>query len=117
MRVIIAGSRDITSYAAVQFAVKDSGFNITEVVSGGARGVDRLGERYAEDNNIPIQLFLPDWNRDGIGAGFIRNTQMAAYADALIAIWDGVSKGTKHMIKTMERENKKVFVYTRYQYF
>ena len=98
MKVIIAGSREITDYDAVESAVKNSGFDITEVVSGTARGVDRLGERYARENNIPLKLFPADWNLHGKKAGPLRNIEMAKYADGLVALWDGFSNGTRHML-------------------
>ena len=111
MKVIIAGSRTITDYQVVEEAIKESGFNIVEVVSGKARGVDRLGELYAELNNLYIKSFWADWHRYGKAAGPIRNRQMADYADALIAVWDGQSKGTLHMINIAKEKELKVFIY------
>lgn len=110
-RVIIAGSRSIDSYELVWQVCRASGFQIWEIVSGGARGVDRLGERYGKDYGMPVKQFLPDWDKHGKRAGFLRNEEMANYADGLIAIWDGESRGTAHMIKTMEALGKPVFVY------
>jgi hypothetical protein len=111
LKVIIAGSRDIWCVERNVFEFVDScPFRITEVVSGGARGVDRMGEYYAECNNLPIKRFTPDWEGYGKRAGFMRNTAMALYADALIAIWDGESKGTKHMIDEMHKLEKPVKV-------
>ena len=101
MKVIIAGSRTISSYEEVKKAVSDSGFNITEVVSGHANGIDKLGEQWAKENNIPVKVFIPDWKSLGRSAGIQRNVEMGNYADALIAIWDTKSRGTKHMINFM----------------
>lgn len=101
MKVIIAGSREITDYATVERAIRESGFQITEVVSGTARGVDRLGERWARENGIVVAPFPAQWKVGGkqnLGAGLLRNALMAEYADALIAIHDGVSRGTANMI-------------------
>lgn len=98
MKVIIAGSRDLEDYELLVKTIKDSGFEITEVVSGCARGIDRLGERYAEENDIPLKLYQARWDMYGRAAGPIRNKEMASYADALIVLWDGKSKGTAHMI-------------------
>lgn len=109
MKVIIAGSRDIEDYELIDVAVRESGFTVTEVVSGTARGVDKLGERWAEEYNIPIKRFKPDWSI-GRSAGIIRNTEMASYADALIAIWDGYSRGTKHMIDYAKSKGLMVYV-------
>lgn len=83
---------------------------VTEVVSGCARGVDRLGEQWAQMRSIPIKRFPANWDRDGRSAGPIRNRQMANYAEALVAIWDGESKGTKNMIEEAERRGLVVFV-------
>lgn len=99
MRTIIAGSRSIHDYEQVLAVVADSGFKITQVVSGTARGVDRLGEQIAKDFSIPFVRFPADWEKYGkYQAGRIRNKQMAENADALIAVWDGVSSGTANMI-------------------
>jgi hypothetical protein len=111
IRVIVAGSRDGIWPFNVRIAIHRSGYHINEVVSGGARGVDLYGEWWAEEHSIPVKRFPADWDRHGKGAGYIRNEQMAAYADALVAVWDGQSKGTAHMIKTMEALGKPVFVY------
>ncbi len=96
--MIIAGSRTITSYGTLLNAIELFDHPITEVVSGRARGVDQLGEQYARQNGIPIKEFPAKWNRYGKSAGYRRNTEMAEYADALIALWDSKSKGTEHMI-------------------
>ena len=98
MKTIIAGSRTITNYEDVLEAISLVGWDITEVVSGGAKGVDRMGERYAKYYKIPLKRFPANWDKYGKSAGIIRNNDMAKYADALIAIWDLKSKGTKHMI-------------------
>jgi hypothetical protein len=98
MKTIIAGSRGITDLSKVFDATLNSGFCITEVVSGAARGVDTLGEEWASIKNIPIKRFPASWDTYGKSAGYKRNAEMASYAEALIAIWDGKSRGTKHMI-------------------
>lgn len=98
MKTIIAGSRTITNYEDVLNATSLIGWDISEIVSGGARGVDKFGERYADYYSLPIKRFPADWDKYGKRAGVIRNNDMAEYADALIAVWDLKSKGTKHMI-------------------
>jgi len=110
MRCIIAGSRTITDYATVIEAIIKSGFGITEIVSGTARGVDSLGEQYALENNIPIKKFPANWDKYGKSAGYRRNAEMAEYADSAIILWDGVSKGTQHMFRLME--NKPTYITT-----
>lgn len=110
MKVIVAGSRTITDYGYVAAVIKQSGYNITEVVSGTAHGVDRLGEQWAVQNGIPIKYMPADWNLHGKAAGPIRNKEMAAYADAAIIIWDGESSGTKNMLENMQRLHKSYFI-------
>jgi hypothetical protein len=113
MKIIIAGSRTINySVSVIQAAVDGSNYDdISEVVSGAARGVDSLGEQWAARYMIPVKRFPAKWNEKGKAAGFLRNNEMADYADRLIAIWDGESKGTLHMINVMAARNKPVFVY------
>ena len=111
IRVIIAGSRYGIWPFAVKLAINESEFKIDEVVSGTAIGVDQLGEQWAKEHGVPVARFPANWDSFGKGAGYIRNKQMADYADALIAIWDGKSRGTEHMIKTMEALGKPVYVY------
>ena len=109
MKVIIAGSRGILDYNKVLDTVIESGFHISEVVSGKAFGVDQLGEQYANENEIPIKYFPANWNEFGKRAGYLRNEEMAEYADALIAIWDGTSKGTQHMIQIAMNKGLKIY--------
>ena len=113
MKTIIAGSRGITDLQVVvnaaMNAYEETDIRITSVVSGAARGVDRLGEQFAL--GVPIKRFPALWKQHGKSAGFIRNHQMAQYADALIAVWDGESRGTKNMIDQMKRLDKPVYVY------
>ena len=114
MKLIIAGSRSITEYDAVVSAFQEWPYaEATEIVSGGARGVDRLGERVAKEWQLPVTKFIPGWDEFGKRAGILRNIEMANYADGLIAVWDGKSKGTLHMIETMTHLGKPVFVYER----
>jgi hypothetical protein len=111
MRTIIAGSRSITDLSVVREAVASSGFRVTEVVSGGARGVDRLGERLASMLGVPCRVFPADWDAHGRSAGVIRNREMAEYANALVAVWDGRSRGTANMISQARRMGLKVYVH------
>ena len=111
MRTIIAGSRSITDYAVVEEAVRASGFEPSVVLWGGAGGVDALGKHWAEVRGLPWEPFFADWERHGRGAGPIRNQKMANNADALIAVWDGKSHGTKDMIAKAKRRGLKVYVH------
>lgn len=110
MKVIIAGSREIVDYSLVDSAVKESGFDVTHVISGGARGIDALGEKYAKENNKLCEVVSADWDVYGKAAGYLRNEKMAQRADALVAVWDGKSKGTRNMISIAQRYNLKTYV-------
>lgn len=114
MRVIIAGSRHMrfADYPLIGQAVAASKFQVDEVVCGEARGADTYGKKWAYDQSppIPVKSFPADWETHGRGAGPIRNTEMAEYADALIVfIWDG-SRGSANMLKQMQNRNKPCFV-------
>lgn len=106
MKTVIAGSRDIHCMGHLFRAIKDSGYEITEIVSGGAKGVDTLGEMWGDLKGIPVTQFLPDWGKYGRSAGPMRNAQMAEYCDVAIILWDGRSPGTKNMIDNMNKLNK-----------
>ncbi len=103
-RVIVAGGRDFDDYTRLRAVLDEklAGFEAVEIVSGHARGADRLGERYASEHGIPCVIFPADWKRYLLRAGFIRNTQMLEYAmggnPLVIAFWDGNSHGTRDMI-------------------
>lgn len=110
MKVIIAGSISLTGYALVNEAVLESGFEITEVFSGAANGIDKSGERWASLNGISLRVFYAAWEKYGKRAGPIRNKQMVEEADVLIAIWDGVSPGTKNVIEEANKKGIPVFI-------
>jgi hypothetical protein len=110
MKTIIAGSRGFTDYSVLHFFLSINPWEITEVVSGTARGADKLGERYAEENGISVKRFPADWDTHGKRAGYIRNSEMADYADALVAFWDGESRGTKHMIDLADKAGLRVSI-------
>lgn len=102
MKVIVAGSRSIVSYEIVKKAIDkavSAGLVVTEIVSGNANGVDKLGERWANENNIPIKKFIPEWSVHGKKAGMLRNCDMGNYADALVMVWDGESRGSAQMLE------------------
>jgi len=84
-------------------------FNDIEIVSGRARGIDILGERYAKENNLKLKLFPADWDQYGKRAGYLRNKQMAEYADALILIWDGKSRGSQMMLELAKQYKLKIY--------
>lgn len=110
MRVIIAGSRNM--FVEETFILELSTiYNILydEVVSGTCLGIDRCGENFANKYHISLKKFPADWLNLGKSAGPIRNAEMAKYADALLLIWDGQSKGSANMKKEMLKLNKPVY--------
>ena len=112
MKVIIAGSRNFNNYNFLKtkcnFFLKN--LNQIDIINGMANGADKLGLQYALENNLPVTEFPANWKKFGKRAAYIRNRQMAVYADALIAFWDGKSRGTKMMIELAEQYNLKIRV-------
>jgi len=114
MKVIIAGSRNINDYNFIKRSVLDfekQYGKITEIVSGTAKGVDQLGEKFALEFGLKLKKFPADWNKYGKRAGYLRNKQMGDYADALVAVWDGKSRGTAMMIEIMMDLEKSFKIY------
>ena len=111
MRVIIAGSRHLGKefYPRLLSAIESSGFEITTVLSGGARGADALGETWAIGMGIPLEIFPAAWDESGKRAGPMRNAKMADNADALILLWDGESRGSADMLRRAEKKRLKIF--------
>lgn len=112
MKTIIAGSRDICDYDVLLEAISKCPWEITEVISGRARGVDRMGERWANEHGIPIDPHPAKWTKYGKAAGGIRNAEMADVADATIAIWDGKSSGTRNMIELSKQHELGLIIHT-----
>lgn len=111
MRVIIAGSRTVEEISEVIKAIDASGFDIKTVLCGEAKGPDRLGKFWANLKDIPVESYIAQWSIHGKAAGFLRNEEMAKHADALIAIWDGESKGTADMIERAKKYNLKIYIH------
>ncbi len=114
MKVIIAGPRHLTDHSIygpiVQKAIVDSGFNLTELNHGGAKGIDSIAHNIGLTSGMMIRPFDAYWFKHGKAAGPIRNREMADYSDALIAIWDGESQGTRDMVDCMLAKKKPVFI-------
>lgn len=103
MRVIVAGGRDFKDYDLLASELDHFSNFITScpiIVSGCAAGADKLAEKYADEERLSIRKFPAEWDKYGKSAGYRLNVEMADYAEALVAFWDGKSKGTKHMIDT-----------------
>ena len=107
MRILIAGSRDIPEALFWNLAHHSKILpKSTEIISGGARGVDQLGEKWAVQHNIPCTVIIPDWDRFGRGAGMIRNTELVSRCDGAFILWNWESKGTQDTINKLKRANK-----------
>ena len=112
-RVVIAGCRDYNNYDEAKEFIDYSLSRIRKeneiiIVSGGARGADALGERYAKENGFKIELYPAHWEKYGKSAGPKRNEQMAKVADCVICFWDKRSPGTKSMIGFAKEYNKPI---------
>jgi hypothetical protein len=103
MKTAIIGSRSIEDYALLLQAV--AGLTITEVISGGATGVDKMAERYAKEMGLPLTIIRPDWYK-GKEAGPMRNQKIVEAADQVLALWDGKSKGTTDTIRRTKKAGK-----------
>lgn len=106
MKIAIIGSRNFDNYKLVVETLKPYQSKISLVISGGAKGADSLGEHWAKQNNINTLIFLPDWDKHGKRAGFIRNEDIIKNCDGVLAFWDGESKGTAHSLSLAEKYNK-----------
>lgn len=108
MIVAVAGSRSITNADVVCSVLDAKASGATQVVTGGARGVDTIAFDWAWAHGIPVQVIAAEWSRHGRAAGPIRNREIARLAERLIAIHDGHSRGTMHMIESMRNLRKPV---------
>lgn len=114
-RIVISGCRDYNNYEEAKTYID---FLITEIrkeyelifVTGGCRGADMLGKRYAVENGFAVETYPADWKKYGKSAGPIRNGEMAKVGDYFICFWDGKSQGTKSMINLALAENKPIKV-------
>lgn len=114
MKAIIAGSRDFHDYDFMEAKLVGMFLSTdypTQIISGTARGADRLGEQFAKSFDIELVLVEANWKTEGKKAGVLRNIRMAEKADILLAFWDGKSKGTRHMINTALEKNLEVHVW------
>lgn len=112
MKLAVVGSRTFNDYEMLckYLNTIHSKEPITYIVSGGAKGADKLSEKWALENDIPTIIFYPDWEKFGRKAGFLRNNDIITEADKVLACWDGVSNGTKNSIELAKRQNKKCLV-------
>lgn len=104
MKLLIAGSRNITEFDIAPYIPKET----STIISGGAKGIDTLAEEYADKNGLDKIIIRPDYEKYGRAAPIKRNYQMVDMADEILAVWDGFSKGTQSTIKYAQKKCKKV---------
>lgn len=108
MKLLIAGSRTITAFDLAPHIPEDT----DEIISGGAKGIDTLAEEYARVRGIPVTVIRPDYSKYGTAAPIKRNEIMVVMADAVLAVWDGVSKGSRHTIEYAKKRGKDINIIT-----
>ena len=120
IKIVIAGCRNYNNYEEAKTYINLCISNIRNgnkiiILSGGASGADKIGERYAKENGFEVELYPADWDKHGRSAGPIRNKLMAENCDCVICFWDGKSRGTKSMIeyaKILEKELRVKYITT-----
>lgn len=102
MKLLIVGSRSIKSFELSPYITS----NIDTIISGGANGIDRLAEQYADSHRLSKYILRPRYDLYGRAAPLKRNEQMVALADAVLIIWDGQSRGTQFTLSCAKKMNK-----------
>ena len=113
MKLGVVGSRSFKDYkilVEILGRINDK-FSISEIISGGAKGAELLGKRYAEESEIVYTEFLPEWDKYGKSAGFKRNRLIVKESDFLVAFWDGKSLGTKSSINLAKKKKIPIVIY------
>ena len=115
VKLAIVGSRTFFDYKVLKKTLDDisteHGLIYVEIISGGAKGADTLGEKYAEEYKIPTKIFPAEWKKYGKKAGFKRNVDIIENCDLCVCFWDGESHGTQHDINLCKEMHKPCFVY------
>jgi len=107
MRVAVIGSRGLQVRGLGEYLPKET----TEIISGGAKGIDACAREYALRHGLKLTEYLPEYSRYGRGAPLKRNITIIENADLVLAFWDGSSKGTKYVIENCKKRNIPVQVY------
>jgi hypothetical protein len=113
MKLAVIGSRTLKGSkvkAVIEHVIAKAKNEIKEIVTGGANGVDAQAEAFAKAKGLCCTVFLPDYEAHGKRAPLIRNLKIVEECDALLAIWDGKSKGTAHTIRAAKRAGKPVLI-------
>lgn len=109
MKVAVIGSRDLIIQNLQDYLPKEC----SEIVSGGAMGIDSCARQYAQEHNLKLTEFLPDYETYGRRAPLLRNLEIIDYADVVLAFWDGVSKGTKFVIDNCKKKNVPIRIFIK----
>ena len=107
MKIAIVGSRNLTVENLGDFLPPET----TEIVSGGAKGIDTCGEQYAKRHGLKLTVFYPEYEQYGKRAPLLRNHDIVKYADLVFAFWDGVSRGTSYTVELAKTYGKPVRVF------
>ncbi len=122
IRLAIVGGRDFADYRRLEQLMFDHFYDwdeladpsnqwrVGEVISGGANGADSCASRWAKEHGVKLTEFLPDWDRFGKRAGFLRNEDIIAASDQVVALWNGESKGTQNSISIAKRLKKPTMI-------
>lgn len=119
MKLMVCGSRTITNtewvFQQIETLIAEKGINKEDliIVDGGAKGVDTYAAHWANNNNVQIEWYRPDWGHYGRGAGVVRNKLMVEACNLCLILWDGTSKGTKNDIELCRKmlKDHKVVIY------
>ncbi len=104
MKLAIVGSRNAGRVNIGEYISERP----SEIISGGARGIDSLAAQYAKEHGISLTEFLPDYDKYGRGAPIVRNRLIVQAADKVLAFWDGASRGTLSSINLAKKMGKKL---------
>jgi len=113
MKLAIVGSRTLRQKEVLQVigqVITKAKNKIDTVITGGANGVDSIAEYYAKNHNIGVEVYYPVYSRHGKRAPLIRNNEIIKNSNAMLAIWDGESKGTKYTTDKAKKAGMAVMV-------
>ena len=107
MKIAVIGSRNMVVNDLEDYLPQE----VSEIVSGGAKGIDACAKEYANEKGLKLTEFLPEYEKYKRGAPLKRNIQIIEYSDEVVAFWDGKSRGTKYVIEQCEKRNKKITIF------
>lgn len=116
MKLAIIGSRNLQISNLGDYILRLEKFTseeVSEIVSGGARGVDSCAKKFALENNLKLTEFLPEYDKYQRSAPLKRNIQIIDYADVVMAFWDGKSRGTEYVIRNCKLKKKKIIIFEK----